>query len=280
VRACNSNGIWDRTGIVYNITQRPHYYETSLFRFAALSTFVLLVFGMYRFRLGQMALQLNARLDERIAERTRLAQDLHDTLLQTIHASSMVVHAAREGHGNPPATANALETLDRWLSRAQEEARSALNALRSSVTDADDLMKALEDAGKELTSGAGIEFRIQAEGVGRALHPVVRDEIFQIVREAIRNACRHSQGTQIEVVVNYGRVLTLRVRDNGRGIDIDTAMHGKAGHFGLRGMQERAKRIGGRLAVAGKQDGGTELELTVPVQSILRPPGIFTRLFG
>ena len=152
---------------------------------------MLLVFSVYRFRLGQMASQLNARLDERIAERTRLARDLHDTLLQTIHASSMVVHAAREGSGNPPATASALETLDRWLARAHDEARSALNALRSSVTENNDLGKAREEAGEEFTNGTGIEFRIRSEGTGHALHPVVRDEIFQIGREAIRNACRH-----------------------------------------------------------------------------------------
>ena len=171
LRACNSDGVWDHTGITYQITQLPFYYETRLFQFAVGGTAILLLGCAYGFRLHQIAIQMNARLDERVAERTRLARELHDTLLQTIHASAMMLHTAREVPGNPSLTVTALDKLSEWLGRATEEARTSLQSLRSSATETNDLADALRLTGEECRSGNPIRFVLSVDGEIRELPP-------------------------------------------------------------------------------------------------------------
>ncbi len=109
-----------------------------------------------------------------------------------------------------------------------------------------------------------MEVDLSVEGTAAEMHPIVRDEIFRIGYEAIRNACTHSGGSLLEVELSYAKNLTLRVRDNGKGIDPEIAAKGREGHFGLKGMQERAERVGGKLRLFSSAESGTELELIVP----------------
>lgn len=279
LRACNSDGIWDHTGITYQITQLPFYYETRLFQFAVGGTAILLLGCAYWFRLHQMTIQMNARLDERVAERTRLARELHDTLLQTIHASAMMLHTAREAPDNPSQTVTALERLSEWLGRATDEARTSLQSLRSSAHETNDLVDALRLAGAECRSNNPIQFALSVDGKIREMHPIVRDEVYHIGREAIRNACSHSRGSVVEVELKYARDLILHVSDDGQGMEPEVVLHGRPGHFGLKGMRERATRIGGRLTVQSSGGSGTRIEVTVPGQNAYRRERVLRRMF-
>ena len=269
VRACNGQGIWDRVGIVYRITQQPYFYQTDLFHFAAVAGALLLLAGAYRLRLLQMAAQMNLRLDERVAERTRLARELHDTLLQTIQASQMIA-ADTINDAETPEVIAGLEKLSKWLTQAMQEARASLLSLRVSTAETNDLSAALNRAGEECAAVHPIRFSLVVEGATKEMHPVARDEVYRIGYEAIRNACTHSGGNGVEVTLSYARDLELRIRDDGKGIDQEIVGKGKPGHFGLAGMQERATRIGGKLSIRSSSSAGTEVELIVPGQIVYR----------
>jgi signal transduction histidine kinase len=268
VRACNSDGVWDQAGIFYNVTQKPYFYETNLFRVAALTIFALLLAGAYRLRLRQTMAQMNARLDERVAERTRLARDLHDTLLQTIQATKLIAEFAIADANDSPPARNTMERLAKLLGQAMQEARASLLSLRTSATETNDLADGLRRAGEESAVASPLRFRLTVKGAIKEMHPIVRDEVYRIGYEAIRNAFHHSGGTEVQVVLTYGHSLELVVGDDGKGIDPDIAAKGKPGHFGLTGMQERAVRIGAKMTICSSSNAGTKLELIVPGQVV------------
>jgi signal transduction histidine kinase/ligand-binding sensor domain-containing protein len=263
VRACNSDGVWDRAGIVYYITQLPYFYETNLFRLAIVAIFGLLLAGAYRLRLRRLTAEINARLDERVLERTRLARELHDTLLQTIQGSKMVADAGLDDPADPARLYHALERVSNWLAQATQEGRAALIALRSSTTQHNDLAEAFKRAGENCILQTSMTFALSVQGIAREMHPIVRDEVYLIGYEAMRNACLHSRGTRVDVELSYARDLVVRVRDNGIGINQEVVVKGKKGHFGVPGMHERADRIGAKLRF-NSTSAGTEVELIVP----------------
>jgi signal transduction histidine kinase/ligand-binding sensor domain-containing protein len=264
VIACNNDGVWNQTGATLDFIVEPAYYQTGWFRVLCLLLAVFTLWVIYRVRMWRMRETLNARFDERMAERTRLARELHDTLLQTIQGSKMVAEDALENSTDADYVNRALERLSRWLDQAMGEGRAALNSLRTSTTEVNDLAQAFERAARECSAATSIEVRLQLLGASRRLHPIVRDEVYRIGYEAIRNACSHSEGTLLEVELSYARDLVLRVRDNGKGISPQIAAAGKDGHFGLKGMQERATRVGGMLTLSSSAYSGTEVELIVP----------------
>jgi signal transduction histidine kinase/ligand-binding sensor domain-containing protein len=273
IRACNNDGVWNRSGISFPITQKPYFYETGWFRLAAVIGLVLTLTGGYRFRLHQIHAQMNARLDERVLERTRIARELHDTLLQSFHGLLLRFQAA---HNLLPGRAiDARQVLRTALDDAAQaitEARDAVQDLRASTTVTSDLAKAIEVLGVELREHQAsavdevIDFSVQAEGTPQNLHPMLRDEIYRITGEALRNAFHHARARRIEVEIHYGTgQLRVRVRDDGIGIDASIlSQEGRPGHFGLRGMRERCKGIGGQLEVWSERRAGTEIELTIP----------------
>src|SRR5262249_41029430 len=157
---------------------------------------------------------------------------------------------ARERHdGDPARLQEAIAAISVWLGQATTEARAALNALRASTTLTNDLAEAFERSAKAARVTSSMKLVVSVEGTPKALHPSVRDEVYRIGNEAIRNAARHSGGSELEVSLGYAQDLTVRIRDNGRGVDPAFAANGKPGHFGLRGMQERAIRIHGTFRV-------------------------------
>lgn len=146
------------------------------------------------------------------------------------------------------------------------EGREAIQGLRSSVVESNDLAVAIRTLGEELAAGDSVAFHVKEEGASRNLHPILRDEVYRITGEAMRNAFRHAHAEQIEVEIHYDdRRLQVRVRDDGKGIDPKLLKDDeREGHFGLRGMRERAKLIGSKLVVWSAAGAGTEVELTVP----------------
>lgn len=125
-----------------------------------------------------------------------------------------------------------------------------------------------------------MEVSFSVVGDAREMHPVVRDEVYRIGYEAIRNACTHSRGDRLDVALRYEQDLSVRVRDSGVGIDPSIADQGKDGHFGLLGMRERAAHIGGKLALISSVNSGTEITLVVPGGIVFRNPSAirFARL--
>jgi signal transduction histidine kinase len=274
VRASNADGVWDRTGIVYKITQQPYFYQTTRFRLLCVAVFLALISALYRLRLRQVAQQFNMRLEERVNERTRIARDLHDTLLQSFHGLLMRFQAATNLlPGRPEEARKTLESAIDQAAQAITEGRDAVQGLRSSTTVTNDLAGAITTLGQELASGESnpnaAEFHVEVEGTTRDLHPILRDEVYRIAGEALRNAFKHAQAQRIEVEIRYDeRQLRVRVRDDGKGIDPEHLNEdGRPGHYGLRGMRERAKAIGGNLELWSNVESGTEIELTIPANT-------------
>jgi signal transduction histidine kinase len=208
--------------------------------------------------------------DERLAERTRMARDLHDTFLQTIQGSKLVADDALDPSTDPIRMRRALEQLSVWLGRATQEGRAALNSLRTGTMQTNDLAEGLRRATEDGLIPRSMAVTFSVVGDAREMHPIVRDEIYRIGYEAILNACTHSGASQLEVEVRYADDLTLRVVDNGTGIDAAVTDRGKDGHFGLQGMRERAARIGGELTLESSSYSGTEIKLIVPGGIIFR----------
>ncbi len=232
----------------------------------AISTFLVAAF--FGWFLARRIIEL--RLDERVTERMRIAGELHDTLLQTIQASQLLAGAALEKSGDPMQQRRALETLSTWLRQAVQEAREALNSLRASTTETNDLAEAFQRAIEGCRRQAATEVSLSVVGDARDMHPVVRDEIYRIGYEAIRNACAHARASHVNVELRYAQDVALCVRDNGVGIDQAVIGRGRQGHFGLQGMRERAARIGGKLTLVSSAASGTEIKLVVPGEIVLR----------
>jgi len=226
----------------------------------AISTFSIATF--FAWAIARKLIEL--RLEERVNERTRITRELHDTFLQTIQGSKLVADDALELSNDPIRMRRAMEQLSVWLGRGMQEGRAALNSLRTTTTQTNDLAEALRRVTEDGVIPGSMMVTFSVVGDAREMHPIVRDEIYRIGYEAIRNACKHSGATQLRVELRYANDLALRVADNGTGIDPAIVNRGKDGHFGLQGMRERAARIGGKLNLMSSSNSGTEVKLVVP----------------
>jgi signal transduction histidine kinase len=211
----------------------------------------------------QASRSIRARFDERIAERTRLSRDLHDTLLQTLQGSKLVADEALEHRSDVEYTRRSLEKLSEWIDQAMREGRAALNALHSSAFDNRELSERLQSALDERELSGVSEVFLTVSGTPVEMDPIMTDEISRVGYEAIRNAFLHSRATRIDVQLAYSADFTLIVRDNGRGMDSTMASRGRDGHFGLQSMRERAARIHGQFQLITAPNLGTTIELKI-----------------
>jgi signal transduction histidine kinase/ligand-binding sensor domain-containing protein len=270
VTASNSYGVWNDSAAKLDFYVIPAYYQTNWFRALCACIFLGLLWAAYHWRVRQLQHQFNMTLDARVGERTRIARDLHDTLLQSAHGLLLRFQTVSELLPDRPTEAK--EKLDNAIEQTADfitEARDEVQGLRDSAIQSNDLALAISTLGQELGTDSANHrpaFRVAVEGEARNLHPILRDEIYKIAAEALRNAFRHSQARQIEVEIRYDTAqFRLRVRDDGKGVDPSIlSSQGSEGHFGLRGMRERATLIGGKLVVWSEVDAGTEVELRVP----------------
>jgi signal transduction histidine kinase/ligand-binding sensor domain-containing protein len=270
VIASNSDGVWNEDGASLNFTLTPAFSQTNVFRLLCVVSGVFIVCVIYRMRVLQISRAIGARFDERLAERTRMARDLHDTFLQTIQGSKLVADDALDPSADPIRMRRAMEQLSLWLGTATQEGQVALNFLHTATTQTNDLAEALRRATEDGVIPSSMAVTFSVVGDAKEMQPIVRDEIFRIGYEAIRNACTHSGASRLEIELRYARDLTLRVDDNGTGIDPAISDRGKDGHFGLRGMRERTARIGGKLTLMSSSNSGTEIKLVVPGRIIFR----------
>ena len=239
------------------------FWQTWWFELLFILTSVLAILVFYRLRLTR---QLNVRFEERLSERTRIAQDLHDTLLQGFLSASMQLHLVADGLPEDSPAKAPLGRVIELMGQVIEEGRNAVQGLRSSNNGSSpDLAQAFSRIEQELAIQGQIGYRVVVEGRPRPLHPIIRDEVYRIGREALVNAFRHSGASSIEVDLEYSsKRLRIFVRDNGSGIDPQVLRSGREGHWGLSGMRERAGEIGARFKVWSRVGGGTEVELSIP----------------
>jgi signal transduction histidine kinase len=270
VTACNNDGLWNDTGATLDFNVAPAWYQTKLFLVCSAAAALLLGWIIYQLRIRKLAAIMSARFDERLVERTRLARELHDTLLQTIQASKMAADSVLNQSADLVRMSSAMERVSGWLGQAMEEARTALRSLRSSTIETKDLASSLQEAMDNCLPHGYMKVEFSITGAPRQMHPIVGDEIYRIGCEAIRNASMHSKGSSLVVELVYGQDLLLRVADNGKGIEPEIAATGKKGHFGLQGMRERAARIGAKLNIVTSTASGTEISLVVPGRSVFR----------
>ncbi len=279
VIASNNSGVWNETGDTLEFSIAPAYYQTRWFQAVCGLAGLALLWGLYRFRLYQLSREFNISLEARVSERTRLARDLHDTLLQSFQGLMLRWQVVDDQI--PPGKLK--EQFEQTLERADQaiaEGRTAVYDLRSSATITNELAEAVQTLGNELAAENPAVFRLTVEGPSRELHPIIRDEIYRIAIEALRNAFHHANAQHIEAELAYGeRVFRLRIRDDGKGIPSGMLEQGRAGHYGLAGMRERAQRIGGKLEIWSGAGTGTEIELTLAARLAYKPAGALFRFF-
>ena len=265
VIASNPDGVWNNQETVLGFSIAPLFWQTWWFRVIGVVLFGLAVLALYRLRLQQLTSGLNVRFEERLAERTRIAQELHDTLLQGFLSASMQLHVAADYVPEDSPAKKPLGRIIQLMGQVIEEGRTALKGIRSSQSASLSLEQAFSEIKNELAIADEIQFRVIVDGLPQPLHPILRDEIYRIGREAVVNAFRHSHAKSIEVELDYTtRSFRFLVRDNGCGIAPEVVQSGREGHWGLPGMRERAESIGAQLHVWSSAAAGTEVELSVP----------------
>jgi signal transduction histidine kinase len=274
VIAANNSGVWNERGDVLEFSVAPAYYQTAWFRALCAAGGLGLLWAGYQVRVRQLRHRFEMALEARVSERTRIARDLHDTLLQSFHGLLLRFQTVSQLWAQRPELAK--EKLDGAIdaaARAITEGRNAVQGLRQSTAGTSDIVDAINTLGTELAAARGDRqapaFRVTAEGEPRPLHPIVRDDIYKITAEALRNAFRHAEAASVDVEIRYDRQqFRLRVQDDGKGFD-DALLPRQlaAGHYGVPGMRERAALMGGTLTVWSKEGAGTAVELCVPSRS-------------
>jgi signal transduction histidine kinase len=253
------------------VQNKEPFRQTIWFWVLSLGCATLLGWAGYQWRLRQMTARLDLQFEARLRERERIARELHDSFLQGFQGLMFCLQGVRDLI--PVRPTEAIQALDSALDRGDQsiaEGRGTVEDLRYSTVLSNDIVKALTALGEELAphkeNHAAAALRVIAEGKPRDLDPTVRDEVYRIAREALRNAFRHAQAHSIEAEIKYGvSQFLLRIRDDGDGIDPKVLDQGsRAGHWGLPGMRERAKRFGGQLEVWSEHGAGTEVELSIP----------------
>jgi signal transduction histidine kinase/ligand-binding sensor domain-containing protein len=291
VIAANERGVWNTQGATMTLMVPALFYQTLSFRIGIIALGFLLLYGLTYFFIRQSAdrqrKRLEQRMEDRLNERSRIARELHDSLLQGFHGLMFRLEAVRQLL--PERAADASQTLSTAMQlgdQAMLEGRDAVEDLRSSWFGERDLPSTLAALGAELgstlPSQSKPEFRVVVEGQARALNAAVRDDTYRIVREAVRNAYQHAHADTIEAEIRFGdRDLSIRVRDDGSGVDAQVLARGqRPGHWGLPGMRERSERLGGHFHVWSEAGAGTEVELRLPadVAYMHAPPSPIGRL--
>ena len=270
VITCNSDGVWNESAAKLDFSVAPAYYQTNWFRALCAAAFLASLWAAYQMRVRQLQWEFNTAIEARVSERTRIARELHDTLLQSLQALLFQYQAARNLFA--AGSERAMQVLDTSLDRTEQaiaESRDAIRDIRSDNVAQNALPELLTRAGSELAQSQADQdvptFGLTVEGERRKLTPIIREETYRIALELLRNAFRHAKARRIETEIRYDDdMLRLRIRDDGKGMDLKVLQGDSSGHWGLRGVRERAQRIGAKLDVWSEAGAGAEFQLTVP----------------
>lgn len=267
VIAANDEGVWNRVGASVAFEIPPTFFQSRWFLALCLTLTLALLWLAYRLRVAQLARAMQARLEERLGERERIARELHDTLLQSVQGLILRFQSVAN---KMPAKEPPRMHLESALARADEiiaEGRDRVRDLR-----ADEPPDGLPHLLKKRAAAAGFDpsvpIRIVIEGKPRPVHPLISVEIGRIASEALFNVARHAKASTVEITLQFAaRQLGLEIRDDGVGLPADVLERGnKPGHFGLVGMRERAERIGGTFAIDSRPGSGCTVTVTLPAR--------------
>jgi signal transduction histidine kinase len=226
----------------------------------------------------RLTCQLHAQLAEQLEERERIERELHDALLQSVGGLILRFQTATERIPQDDPTRQMLEEALKQSDEVLAEGRERLLELRLTSAETNELPQALAAVGLELRRDHRAEFCVVVTGNPRELHPVVREELYRIGREAIANCFQHANAERCETEINYDSgQLRIGIRDNGCGVQTTLDAGDRSGRWGLPGMYERAGKIGAHLEVWSRPGAGTEVEVRVPAsvayRSMVNPSG-------
>jgi signal transduction histidine kinase len=268
VTAANDDGVWNAAGAALDVVIPPTFAQTNAFLVLCAAAAAAALWLLVQWRQRRVAASIRARFDATLAERTRIAQELHDTLLQGFTGVTAQLYAVRRLLASRPA--DAAETLSSALAMADaalRDARYAVWEMRSPELNERDLPDALAAAAQDALAATSTSLQLMVRGDRRPLPRAVEVTAFRIGREAVTNAAKHANAREVALDLDYGpRTLTLSVRDDGRGValaDVDGA--GRDGHWGVVGMRERARNAGGTLDIAAAPGGGTQVTVSLPL---------------
>ena len=268
VTASNNSGVWNEAGAFLDFAIAPAYYQTAWFRVLYVLAAAGLIWIAYLVRMRQVAGSLRTRYQAALGERNRIAQELHDTLLQGFAGVTLQLKAAELAlPDHPDVAAETLDRVHRLATEALREARESVWDLRGSELDELDLVEALRGRALAATAGSNLAVTVTARGVPRRLPRRIETAALRVGREALANAVKHADASRIEIDVQFGAaLLALQIRDDGRGFtqdQLETAIQN--GHFGITSMQDRARQAGGTCEVAPGVKGGTVVTLRLPL---------------
>jgi signal transduction histidine kinase len=233
-------------------------------------------------RTAQLKFQISARKESEVQfkailkERTRLAQELHDTLEQTLTGIALQLDTTSKlFESRPDGASHHLELARNLVSQSQVDVRRSVWDLRSRALEDFNLPEALSTSGKQLTDGTNIQFEVSAKGRVRPLPETVEENLLRIAQEALTNVIKHSEATVVTIELDYGpQNIVLEVKDNGRGFEQEKSAGPDEGHFGLLGISERAKRLNAELQVSTEAGKGTTVRIQVPIEANSQPSDV------
>ncbi|AIF48084.1 sensor histidine kinase [Dyella japonica] len=275
VIAANDDGVWNMQGAETRLTIAPWFYQSAWFYALCLLGIVALAASFFVWRTRLAADRVHLQLTERMNERERIAREIHDTLLQGVQGLLLRLQALMAGPNRSQAHDEALHAAIQQARNMVIEGRDKIIALRGEASRQNELVQSILAVGEDLASiHAPTAFRMTTDGKPRLILASARDEIVDIVREAIRNAFLHARADHVDVQVDYQkRALHISIADDGSGIgDGILESAAKAGHWGVVGMRERAARLGATLTLRQRRPQGTEWQLRIPCRAAYLPP--------
>ena len=271
VMAANNDGVWNTAGASFALRLLPHFYQTWWFYSALALAGLLLGYLIYRWRVLQVEAQWGAVL----AERGRLAREIHDTLAQGFVGISVQLElVARLLAGSREAALQQLDQARALVRASLAEARTSIWDLRSETAGADDLPARLRQSCNRIANGSPSKVYLQVKGTYRPVTRKTEEELLRIGQEAVANAVRHAGATRIDVQLIYEAArVSLQVADDGRGFEPSPDLSGPAGHYGIKGMHERAGEIDAALVLESTPGGGTRVSVEAPLEGKAPQPG-------
>src|SRR5215471_13296874 len=263
VIACNNDGVWNEAGAAVGFYLKPHFYQTYWFYALCLAALGLISWQLYLLRVRT----IESRFAAVLAERNRIAREIHDSLAQGLAGISLQLElVAKMLASSADKASNHLNQARMLARQSLADARQSLWDLRSGGPESSDLPASLSVSARHLTAETGVQTRLQVHGTFRELDHDIESNLLRIGQEAITNAVKHARAQRIDISLEFARdIVRLSVRDNGSGFDPQQRLSTPDGHFGLLGMRERAEQIGGTLTVSSSPDSGTEISAEVPV---------------
>ncbi len=266
VRATDNRGSWHAETVIYQVMQRPFFYQTRLFQVGGIAAALLLLAAIYLVRVRYIVRQTRALLEERQVERESVARDLHDTFLQGVQGLILHFHTGTQKIPLNQPVRQVFEEALRQSDTVMLEGRSVLSKLRTRRFTPESLPEAFNAIAYEFRALSVAQFEITVSGRKQNVSAVVLEELYKIGREALFNAFHHAHAKKIEAELHFGLFeLRLRFRDNGQGMNAAVLREGRVpDHYGLPGMRERARKIGGNFELWSRPGAGTEIQVRIP----------------